>query len=358
MNILWIQKRKCLKLLICFAIGMIICFYLLSQYISLNFYHFLYHINSIHCYQMKSESLPEISEVTPTKGKSIFFHETSCKSFINGKIWISARQACAVESAAKMNPNLDVYLLYTSPGVFHFKDDESDRILQALMTYDNIRIMHLDYEKYTHGTPVENLYSSGKIENSNWAQSHASDVLRYLTLWKYGGIYLDLDVIVTKTLENLSPNYAGAESERNVAAGILSFAPTGRGHVFANTCLNDLKDHFNGQDWGYNGPGVITRLLKVICGTKLAKDMINKDCQGFTVYPPDRFYAVPWWNWTMYFNEENKEAVINLSNNSYAIHVWNKHSVDTKIPLTSNVPYLYFARKYCPKVVEECDEFF
>lgn len=62
-----------------------------------------------------------------------------------------------------------------------------------------------------------------------------------------------------KSLEELKSNYAGAESEEHVAAGVLSFAPDGLGHQFAEICLDDLRKHFNGHDWGYNGPGVITR---------------------------------------------------------------------------------------------------
>ncbi|KAG5876026.1 hypothetical protein JTB14_009815 [Gonioctena quinquepunctata] len=330
-----------------------------SQFIPIKMYHYLYPTDSIYCYRLQTESLPDISTVNPQRDKSIFFHETSCKSFIKGRITIEARQACAVESAAKMNPNFDVYLLFTSPGVLRFDGDESDRFLKALLSYKNIKIMHLDYGKYIDGTPVEHLFESGSIENSDYAMSHASDVLRYLTLWKFGGIYLDLDVIVTKSLENLPPNYAGAESDRNVAAGVMSFSSGGRGHVLARTCLNDLKDNFNGKDWGYNGPGVITRLLKSICGgAKLAKDMIKKDCLGFKVYPTDRFYAVPWWKWKMFFDSNVTDTVLKLTENSYAIHVWNKHSVNTKIPLTSDVSYISHARTFCPKVVEECDEFF
>lgn len=121
--------------------------------------------------------------------------------------------------------------------------------------------MHLNYEKYTKGTPVEELYTKGKIDFSNYAQSHASDVLRYLTLYKYGGIYLDLDVVIVKSLENLPPNYAGMESEWNVAAGVLSFGADNLGKAYAKQCVDDLKYNFNGDEWGYNGPGVITRFV-------------------------------------------------------------------------------------------------
>ncbi|XP_031353901.1 lactosylceramide 4-alpha-galactosyltransferase-like isoform X2 [Photinus pyralis] len=198
----------------------------------------------------------------------------------------------------------------------------------------------------------------GKVEASLYARSHASDVLRYLSLWKYGGIYLDLDVIVIKPLQDLPANYAGSESENNVAAGVINFSPDGRGHGFAQRCLEDLRRNFRGKDWGYNGPGVITRLLKNLCGVKKAKDMLKKDCRGFKVYPPEAFYPVEWWNWKMYFDSKYNEKMLNITRNSYVIHVWNKHSVNTKIKINSEVPYSIFAKKYCPKVFAECEEYF
>lgn len=143
------------------------------------FYYYLYPKESIQCYHTKSQTLPDISDTYPAKGRSIFFHETSCNSYLNGKITISPRQACAVESAARLNPNFEIHLLYASPGIFRFEGTESDRFLQSLLTYPNVRINHVDYERYTKDTPVESLYRKGKIEVSGYAQSHASDVLRY-----------------------------------------------------------------------------------------------------------------------------------------------------------------------------------
>lgn len=84
-------------------------------------------------------------------------------------------------------------------------------------------------------------------------------IFRFLTLWKYGGIYLDLDVIVTKNLEELGTDFSGVESNTSVAAGILGFNYSGVGHDYATSCLEDLRDHFKGHEWGWNGPGTITR---------------------------------------------------------------------------------------------------
>lgn len=62
-------------------------------------------------------------------------------------------------------------------------------------------------------------------------------------------------------------NFAGAESTEDVAAGVLSFSKDGDGHGMATACVNELRNHFRGYDWGYNGPGVITRTLVRWCGT-------------------------------------------------------------------------------------------
>ncbi|XP_044272299.1 lactosylceramide 4-alpha-galactosyltransferase-like [Tribolium madens] len=321
-------------------------------------YYFFNPKESIQCYHNKSHTLPDISDTRPAKGRSIFFHETSCNSFHNGKITITARQACAVESAARLNPNFEVHLLFASPGIFRFEGTQSDRFLQNLLTYPNVRIHHVDYERYTKDTPVEDLYKRGEIELSGYAQSHASDVLRYITLWKFGGIYLDLDVIVTKPLEGLPPNYAGSESDRNVAAGVLSFTPEGLGHELAQRCLQDLSENFKGYDWGYNGPGVITRLLKQLCGVETANEMVQKDCQGFRVFPVEAFYPIPWWDWKLYFDENFTEKVLNISKNSHVIHVWNKHSGGTRVAARGNSAYAVLAQKFCPGIVNDCGYFF
>uniref|UniRef100_A0A6P7FTH1 Lactosylceramide 4-alpha-galactosyltransferase-like n=1 Tax=Diabrotica virgifera virgifera TaxID=50390 RepID=A0A6P7FTH1_DIAVI len=312
----------------------------------------------IHCYRENVESLPNILHFNPRPGKSIFFHETSCNSFEHGKIVINSRQACAVESAAKMNPDLDVYLLYASPGIFRFEGNESDHFLKSLLSYKNVRILHLNYGNYVKGTPLETLWTSGEIENSKYAVSHASDVLRYLTLWKYGGIYLDLDVVVIKSLQDLPLNYAGLQTKKQVAAGVVSFEADGFGHSLAEKCVNKLKHNFYGRKWGRNGPGIVTSVMMESCNVTIASEMLTKNCTGLKMYPMETFYPIPYWLWDKYFKEENFNEVIDSTKNSYVLHTWNQLSEGERIPLNKNPAYLHFAKLHCPKVVEACKTHF
>ena len=42
---------------------------------------------------------------------------------------------------------------------------------------------------------------SGRMGNTFF--SHITEIIRLATLWKYGGVYLDTDVVVMRELDNL-----------------------------------------------------------------------------------------------------------------------------------------------------------
>ncbi|XP_026301733.1 lactosylceramide 4-alpha-galactosyltransferase, partial [Apis mellifera] len=129
----------------------------------------------------------------PNGDKNIFFHETSC--FDKNGLILNARQACAIESAAKMNPNMNVYLLFLSPSKI---SKQSKKIFEQLQAYPNIRIRRVKFQNYVKNTPLDVWYKMDILKKSKWPRIQMADILRFLTLWKYGGIYLDLDVVVIR----------------------------------------------------------------------------------------------------------------------------------------------------------------
>lgn len=82
--------------------------------------------------------------------------------------------------------------------------------------------------------------------------------------------------------------------------------------------------------------------------------MVGEDCKGFTVYPQFMFYPIPYQFWNKYFDEKSLNEVLNITKDSYILHIWNKLSSTRRLPLTSNAPYINLARKYCPKVIDAC----
>lgn len=149
------------------------------------------HLISCYFKDKDSSSLIELNPSEVTKN-SIFFIETSC-NHENG-INLNLRQGCAIESAAYLNPNTKVFVLFVAPSFIN----NGSEVINRLNIYTNIHLRHINFIKYTHKTPLQDFVASNTIFTSHWPVSHASDLLRFLTLWKFGGTYLDLDVVLMK----------------------------------------------------------------------------------------------------------------------------------------------------------------
>lgn len=182
-----------------------------------------------------------------------------------------------------------------------------------------------------------------------------------MTLWKYGGIYLDLDVIVVKPLSSLPKNFAGAESLQSLGSSVLAFDSDSSGHKISTHCLLDLQNNFNGQKWGHNGPGVISRVASEFCVATNVTEILESSCAAnLKIFPPQTFYPIHWTNSSDFFKESTEESAEKLVEDSYVVHVWNKMTSDKQIHVDTdkNVLYSILARKFCPKVFKICTEYF
>ncbi|XP_050548333.1 lactosylceramide 4-alpha-galactosyltransferase-like [Daktulosphaira vitifoliae] len=288
------------------------------------------------------DSLIELNSNEVAKN-SIFFVETSC-NHKNG-IKLNLRQGCAIESAARLNPSSKIFVLYLSPSSVENKSE----VLIKLQKYKNINLRYVNLRSYSANTPAQNFVTSNTIYTSNWPVSHTSDLLRFLTLWKFGGTYLDLDVVLLKSLGNFS-NFVSKESDDSIASLVLNFGTDDLGKSVANTAINDYVNNYRGYNWGYNGPGVITRTLQKMCNTNSIVEMNKDKCQGFTIFDSDAFCPVRWEDWYNYFNASMSDEIMNSIKNSIGIHVWNQHSKNTNIFIGSKQPYGLVAQSYCPEV--------
>ena len=131
-------------------------------------------------------------------GRCIFLIESTCFGDQgNQNAILTPRQACAVESAAKMNPDLNIFLLYLSPKEF---SKDSKKLASVLESYSNIYIRRVYLPAYIKNTPLQKWYKRNLEEllDEETDPESISDIVKFLTLWKSGGIFLDHDVIVQK----------------------------------------------------------------------------------------------------------------------------------------------------------------
>lgn len=184
-------------------------------------------LDNISCHYLETEdALPSVDGIIFPE-KSIFFHETSCKGGID------ERQACSIESAARVHPNWQVNVLFAAPTTKETLKNTS--IL--LKEYKNLNFFRVQLVKYAKGTPLEELVVGGATNRTRWRISHTSDILRYLSLYKWGGVYLDMDMVVAKSFDLLVKNWAASESGIDVAAGAMRFSMDEMGRQIANATI-------------------------------------------------------------------------------------------------------------------------
>ncbi|XP_032595227.1 lactosylceramide 4-alpha-galactosyltransferase isoform X2 [Drosophila grimshawi] len=275
-------------------------------------------------------------EPLPVAGRSIFFIETSGvlkprKEVVKNLLQLTARQK-----------------------------EEKLPLIDAIRSYGNVQLRQLNIRRYALRTPINEWVKHGELFSSRYLVSHISDLLRFVTLYRFGGIYLDMDVVVLRSLEDVSLNYAGPESETHLAAGVMGMAPFGFGHEIAEACLRDFQQNFDGQKWGNNGPGVITRVAQKICATKNISLMLadRKRCLGFRVFERNAFYAVPRKHWRHFFEPKYLEETLELTRDSYLVHMWNKHSKQLPIKVGSSTAYGKYAEQHCPKTYAAAGQYF
>ncbi|XP_055305844.1 lactosylceramide 4-alpha-galactosyltransferase-like [Sitodiplosis mosellana] len=284
------------------------------------------------CYEPTSTSYDDIilfediyeAEKQPTPDRSIFFIETSCVR--NGLAALNARQACAVESAARCNPDRDVFLLF--PSQVGFSESLSRPVMKSLRSYHNIHFRRVNYRNYSIGTPAEQFFQTDKIFKSTYFIETFSDLLRYLTLYRFGGIYLDTDTVTQQSFNDLPANFAGNE-KRSLANGVMGFDRHGR--KILELTIKNMFDNFDPYVWGNTGPQVLTGTLLKICNVTEVSDMKPEICEGFNVMPKEVFYPIHYSEWERYFDADHLTESMEKIKQSIAIHVWNKLSLHQPI---------------------------
>lgn len=186
--------------------------------------------NSIYCHNLEEEdalSSAEDVQFSPSPN-SIFFHETSCRGSL------TPRQACIIESAARTNPQKEIYLLFSAP-VNELMLTSGN--LNQLQLFPNVKLARVHLTKYAESTPLEEMVKNKPFETSKWWIEHTSDILRSLTLFKWGGIYLDTDMLVVKSLTPLGPNWVAKEDSHLVNSAAIAMSNDTIGRKLADALI-------------------------------------------------------------------------------------------------------------------------
>jgi mannosyltransferase OCH1-like enzyme len=162
-----------------------------------------------------------------------------------------------------------------------------------------------------------------KVAYSNKEWAFVSDYIRLEKLYEYGGIYLDTDMLILKSIDRFLENecFFGAENSDLISAGIIGAIPN-------NNFIREVLLHYDSIQFNvkkkvdFTIPSILTKVF-----TK-----INNYGSGFNnlvefdkvkVYPVEYFYPVCY---------HDRRDIINYKNyiteNSYAVHLWNSSWIE------------------------------
>ncbi|KAL3326538.1 hypothetical protein AABB24_037283 [Solanum stoloniferum] len=189
-------------------------------------------------------------------------------------------------------------------------------------------------------TPVETWYADLKKGNKDPGEiplaQNLSNLIRLAVLYKYGGVYLDTDFIILKDFSSLR-NSIGAQSVSangnwtRLNNAVLIFD---RKHPLLYKFMEEFALSFDGNKWGQNGPYLVSRVVERLKMMSTEKYQLN-----FTILPPISFYPVDWVRIPGFFMKLNTRThsrwidakLLQLSGETYGVHLWNKQSSNMRI---------------------------
>ncbi|KAJ4887357.1 hypothetical protein Rs2_27105 [Raphanus sativus] len=271
-----------------------------------------------------------------------FLSKSSCESLFF-MTWISSlesfgvRERFTVESLFKSHPNSCLILVSNS------LDCERGTLILKPFTDKGLKVLAIkpDFAYIFKDTSAEKwferlkkgMFSPGVIP----IEQNLSNLLRLVLLYKYGGIYLDTDFIVLKSLTNLH-NVIGAQAVDPVTKqwsrlnnAVLIFD---KNHPLLERFINEFSVAFNGNKWGHNGPYLVSRVVaRINTSSSSSEDL------GFSVLPPSAFYPADWTRIRRFYRASGNESEVNCSRkrltqlrkHSFAVHLWNRESKKLRI---------------------------
>ena len=263
-------------------------------------------------------SLPPV----PPQHRKLLFHlifTTSNKSIIQlfrhhdnkQKGYFNWRHMCSVEAIFYHHPTAEV--------IVH-SNTLSQRTFDVLTEVGySIRVEKYNLTKLIVDSPAHDFIEKlEKAKRSDHWYSHETNILRLLLLYKWGGVYLDTDVILVRSLNSLERNTLGfQDSKKSLLNG--AFMIFEKGHSYLESCLIEFANTYNHSVWGSNGPHLLTRVWHRLY--KGRNDVHARDYKAFYMFHPSKLMS-------KCFNVPSK-AVFNqkmsiLKTKAYSVHLNSK----------------------------------
>ncbi|XP_063771605.1 alpha-1,4-N-acetylglucosaminyltransferase-like [Pseudophryne corroboree] len=250
---------------------------------------------------------------------------------------------CAIESAARVYPDRPVVYFMKGLGDINTEEDENRtrKHFPTLSSFDNIYFFPLKMEELFTDTPLQLWYKKVNPKKELYWTHVSSDACRFALIWKYGGIYMDADVISLRPIPK--DHFVAAEHSTATSSSVFGLPPH---YNVTWEFMENFVQNYRGEIWGHQGPGVFTRVVKRLCGISKFTSADDAMCANISYLHPDRFYPLSYSSWKKYF-EVWKD--LPTFPKSYALHLWNYMNSEGKTMVPgSNTLVEHIYQQQCP----------
>ncbi|WP_318489724.1 glycosyltransferase family 32 protein [Photobacterium leiognathi] len=190
-----------------------------------------------------------------------------------------------------------------------FGDKKTDIVNICIRNWKD-KLPDYDFIEWSENNlPMDELFNSSDFfricyEKKLWA--YVSDYVRFYVLNKYGGIYIDTDITINKSFDDLLYNdfFIGRECPNYIGTAVI-------GSIRNNFFLKNLIDFYNND--------VLSSHL--ISSPQIVTHLIGENNARIKVYDESYFYPY-------YMGQDFSESLI--KDTTYTIHWWGKSWISNK----------------------------
>lgn len=215
-------KRICYTTLILFFASYVLSSFFFVYMVSKDFmYPFHEYLpDDVRCYfeKTRSDYLDE-EYLKHVLTDDVLIHYTSCH------FNIKPAHLCSIEAAAVAYPAKKINVLFNKPLSFCKCQKE---VLSQLLLLGNVEFVRIHIEKHLNTTPFKAIirhFHNSVLNRGMRRYKKVEDVLKLATLYNYGGKIIDIDVIVTNPVTDIS-KWAIVEQSNDIliSSAVLAFS--------------------------------------------------------------------------------------------------------------------------------------
>ncbi|XP_026384965.1 uncharacterized protein At4g19900-like [Papaver somniferum] len=253
-----------------------------------------------------------------------FFRQGKCSLQVfmiwNSPPWMfSVRHQRGLESLLYHHPDACVMVFSETIELDFFRDFVKDgfRIAVAMPNLDEL----------LENTPTHEFVSAWfEWRKTNFYPVHYSELIRLAALYKFGGLYLDSDIVVLKPLASVN-NFVSMEDQLGNGSFTGAAMAFKKSSPFIMKCLKEYYETYDDTLLRWNGGELLERVGKQ---SSSINNSSNKQLDT-SMQPSSLFFSVGRKNITRYFNapadetERAEQDILfrRILKESYIFHFWN-----------------------------------